>query len=83
MCPLERVGVFWTFDPKQHCLAQPFSHKPALSLLRFTSFVSFSLEKTKLWGDLIVVFQYLKELTMELERDYLQGPGGQGGMASH
>lgn len=33
----------------------------------------FSLEK--LWGDLIVAFQYLKELTKKMGRGYLQGPG--------
>ncbi|KAJ7394999.1 hypothetical protein BTVI_158999 [Pitangus sulphuratus] len=36
----------------------------------------------KLWGDLIVAFQCLKELAGKVERDYLQGPRGQGGMAS-
>ena len=43
----------------------------------------FSLEKTRLWRDLIMAFQYLKGPTRKLERDFLQGHVviGQGVMA--
>jgi len=44
----------------------------------------FNLEKRRLRGDPIVDFQYLKEPTRKLERDFLRGPVviGQGVMAS-
>ena len=33
----------------------------------------FGLEKRRLWGDLIVVFQYLKGATGNMGRDFLSG----------
>jgi len=34
----------------------------------------FSLEKRSLWGDIVAAFQYLREPTRKLERNFLQGP---------
>jgi len=43
----------------------------------------FSLEKKRLWGDLIAAFQHLKGPTRKLEKDIFQGHGvtGQGVIA--
>ena len=42
----------------------------------------FSLEKRRLWGNLIAAFQYLKGLIRKMRTDFLVGPVaiGQGGM---
>ena len=38
----------------------------------------FSLEKRRLWGDIIVAFQYLKGATGKMGRDFLSGSIGIG-----
>ena len=44
----------------------------------------FFLEKGRIWDDLIVIFQYLREPTRKKEKDLLQGHAviRQGGMSS-
>jgi len=50
---------------------------------RLREFCLFSLEKSRLWGDLTAAFQYPKGPARKLERDFLQGQVviGQGVMA--
>ncbi|KAF4788441.1 hypothetical protein TURU_160789 [Turdus rufiventris] len=46
------------------------SYKGRLRKLRL-----FSREERRFWCDQILAFQYLKEPTKKMERDFLQGPG--------